>query len=196
MPKNFQRTALYAGTYDPITWGHLEIIGHAAKLCDKLIVGVAQNAGKLPVFTPEERIELIRHEVAAIIDPQLQQAGIPCRIEVMPVDGLTAKFMQANNISISIRGIRGVKDFNSEEELAMANTDLFTEGKKPLSLSEQFTQILIYTTDPALIKVSSSTARTICANKADDDLNHYVSPHVRDRMIEKMEILGLRHRDL
>src|SRR5690606_23907344 len=97
---------LYPGTFDPITNGHSDIIGRAMKLVDKLIVGVAVNAGKAPIFSVEERVELVAEQVAPFGD----------RVEVRPFSSLLMHFAQEVQAGVIIRGLRAVADFEYEFE--------------------------------------------------------------------------------
>jgi pantetheine-phosphate adenylyltransferase len=114
------RTGLYPGTFDPITNGHLDVIGRAAKLLDKLVIGVAVNAGKGPMFPFEERIEMVRAEVADLGN----QAG---RIEVRGFDNLLVHFARDCKATVLVRGLRAVSDFDYEFQMASMNAKLAPE---------------------------------------------------------------------
>ncbi len=109
------RIGLYPGTFDPVTNGHLDVIGRAARLLDRLVVGVAMNAGKGPLFPLEERVELVRAEMAAVSG----RTGTP--IEVQPFGGLLMHFAQAIGASVIVRGLRAVSDFDYEFAMAGMN---------------------------------------------------------------------------
>jgi len=110
------RTALYPGTFDPITNGHLDIIGRAVKLVDKLVIGVAINEAKKPLFTLDERVEMVRNEVA--------QFGEGAAIEVRPFDGLLMHFAEEIGAESIIRGLRAVSDFEYEFQMVAMNQRL------------------------------------------------------------------------
>ena len=101
-----RHTAIYPGTFDPVTNGHIDIISRAARIMDRLVVGVASNAGKGPIFPIEERIELVRAEMDAIA----ARAGTV--IEVTSFSGLLVDFARDNGASVIIRGLRAVSDFD------------------------------------------------------------------------------------
>jgi pantetheine-phosphate adenylyltransferase len=109
------RIGLYPGTFDPITNGHLDIIGRAARLVDRLVVGVAQNAGKGPIFTLEERAALVEAEIAPI------RAKSGTEIVVQAFDTLLISFAQQIGAKMIIRGLRAVSDFDYEFQMAGMN---------------------------------------------------------------------------
>lgn len=110
-----RRIGLYPGTFDPVTNGHLDIIGRAARLLDRLVVGVAINTGKGPMFTLDERVELVRAEIATIATRNGME------IEVMPFDTLLVEFARQVGASMVIRGLRAVSDFDYEFQMAGMN---------------------------------------------------------------------------
>jgi pantetheine-phosphate adenylyltransferase len=109
------RIGLYPGSFDPITNGHLDIIARAARMFDKLVVGVAMNAGKGPLFPIAERVELVQAELAAVTE----RTGTP--IEVRPFDTLLVKFAAEVGASTIVRGLRAVSDFDYEFQMAGMN---------------------------------------------------------------------------
>ncbi|HVC60183.1 MAG TPA: pantetheine-phosphate adenylyltransferase [Acetobacteraceae bacterium] len=110
-----RRVGLYPGTFDPVTNGHLDVIARAARLLDKLVVGVAINTGKSPLLTLEERVELVQAEIAGIAT----QNGMV--IEVMPFDTLLIDFARKLGASMIVRGLRAVSDFDYEFQMAGMN---------------------------------------------------------------------------
>ena len=110
-----ERVGLYPGTFDPVTNGHLDVIGRAARILDKLVVGVAINIGKSPLFPLEERVELVRAETDVIA------ARTGTVIEVRPFEGLLVGFAQELGASMIIRGLRAVTDFDYEFQMAGMN---------------------------------------------------------------------------
>lgn len=103
-----ERVALYPGTFDPVTNGHLDLIGRAARLVDRLVVGVAMNAGKGPLFALAERAELVEAECRVLAE----ESGT--RIEVRPFDKLLIEFARDVGAGMIIRGLRAVTDFDYE----------------------------------------------------------------------------------
>ena len=114
-----ERVAVYPGTFDPITNGHLDIITRAARVVDRLIIGVAINAGKGPLFTLEERVALVERELAALKGREPWPI-----IEVRPFDVLLINFVRNCNANIVIRGLRAVSDFEYEFQMAGMNARL------------------------------------------------------------------------
>ena len=110
------RTALYPGTFDPLTNGHLDIIGRAVKLVDRLIIGVAINAAKQPLFTLDERVEMVRSQAAQFSDHAV--------IEVMPFEGLLMHFAEQVGAQSIVRGLRAVSDFEYEFQMVAMNQQL------------------------------------------------------------------------
>ena len=113
--RHSMRVGLYPGTFDPITNGHLDVIGRAARLLDKLVVGVAVNLGKGPLFSLDERVELVRAETREIS----HRNGTV--IEVVPFDNLLVDFARKVGASMIIRGLRAVSDFDYEFQMAGMN---------------------------------------------------------------------------
>ena len=105
------RIGLYPGTFDPVTNGHLDVIARAARLLDKLIVGVSISAGKGPMFSLEERAAMVQAEIASIADKN----GMS--IEVMPFQGLLVDFARKIGASMIVRGLRAVTDFDFEFQM-------------------------------------------------------------------------------
>lgn len=112
------RTGLYPGTFDPITLGHVDIIQRAAKLVDRLVIGVAINRDKGPLFPVEQRVALVEREVAPIA------ARTGTEIEVQPFDNLLVRFAEEVGASIIIRGLRAVADFEYEFQMVGMNRTL------------------------------------------------------------------------
>jgi pantetheine-phosphate adenylyltransferase len=109
------RIGLYPGTFDPVTNGHVDIAGRAARMLDRLVVGVASSVTKGPLFTLEERVELVRAELA----PISERTGTP--IEVHSFDGLLMHFAEAIGAGVIVRGLRAVTDFDYEFAMAGMN---------------------------------------------------------------------------
>ena len=107
--------AIYPGTFDPITKGHIDVIKRAAKVCDKLYIAVAEDSPKSPLFNIDERIKFIQNEIANSLSKEENN------IEVISFDGLLVTYARENNIDLIIRGLRAVSDFEYEFQLASMN---------------------------------------------------------------------------
>ena len=116
-----ERVGLYPGTFDPITNGHLDIIARATRLVDRLVIGVAVNIGKGPIFSLEERVELVRAEV----QPVMEKAGVA--LDVRPFSTLLVDFARESGACVIIRGLRAVSDFDYEFQMAGMNYRLDAE---------------------------------------------------------------------
>jgi pantetheine-phosphate adenylyltransferase len=110
-----ERIGLYPGTFDPVTNGHLDIVARAARLVDRLVIGVAANIGKGPLFSLDERLELVAAESEAIA------ARTGTRIEVRSFDTLLIAFANSLGAGVIIRGLRAVSDFDYEFQMAGMN---------------------------------------------------------------------------
>ena len=109
------RIALYPGSFDPVTNGHLDVVRHAVPLCDTLIVAIGVNSGKKPLFSIEERLEMIR----ATFEPIARKAG--CALDCTTYDNLTVTAAQKAGATIMIRGLRDGTDMDYEMQLAGMN---------------------------------------------------------------------------
>jgi pantetheine-phosphate adenylyltransferase len=108
------RTGVYPGTFDPITLGHMDIIRRGAKLVDRLVIGVTTNPSKSPMFSIDERMAMVRRELA----------GLGRDIEVVSFDSLLMDFAERQGASMIVRGLRAVADFEYEYQMAGMNQQL------------------------------------------------------------------------
>lgn len=106
-------TAVYPGSFDPITYGHVDLIRRSLTIADRLIVGVLANAAKRPLFTLEERVDMTKRAVKGLK-----------RVRVEPFDGLLVDFLRQTKAGIIIRGLRAVSDFEYEFQMALMNRRL------------------------------------------------------------------------
>ena len=114
---------LYAGTFDPVTNGHLDVIERAANLCDTLIVGVLENSEKKTTFNAEQRVQMLRLATEEISNT-----------EVITYDGLLADYVNSNDIRAVVRGLRAAMDFEYEIRMAQMNAKLFKPGIETIFL--------------------------------------------------------------
>lgn len=153
--------ALFPGSFDPPTIGHINIIERAASLFDVLHVVVADNISKQYLFTPEERIELIEKSLPGV--KNIVYAVHP---------GLTVEYARSNDISIMIRGVRGAGDFSYEFEMAMTNKLLYPQ-----------LEVLFMPTDPRYFLIRASQIKELAAFGA--DFSSMVTPPVLEALKKK-----------
>jgi len=116
-----QRLGIYPGTFDPIHHGHVDVIRRASTLVDRLVIAVAINAGKDPLFTLEERSRMVRSELDALMAGQAINGA---RVEVVPFSTLLMSFAAELEADMVIRGLRAVSDFDYEFQMALNNKRL------------------------------------------------------------------------
>jgi len=161
------RTGVYPGTFDPVTLGHMDIIRRGAKLVDRLVIGVTTNAAKSPMFSDDERIEMVRREVA----------GIDREIEVVGFNSLLMDFAEAQGASIVIRGIRGVTDFEYEYQLTGMNRQI----------NDRIETVFLMA-DVALQPIASRLVKEIALYGG--DIAKFVPPRVRDDVVARVAAVG------
>jgi pantetheine-phosphate adenylyltransferase len=115
---NNGRIGVYPGTFDPVTNGHMDIIDRATRIVDRLVIGVAVNAGKGPLFSLDERVAMLEEEVSRM------RNGDGTRIRVQPFSNLLMHFVEEVGATIILRGLRAVSDFEYEFQMAAMNTRL------------------------------------------------------------------------
>ena len=151
------RTAIYPGTFDPITKGHEDIILRACKVVDKLIIGVAEDTGKSPLFNLNERVSLVEKE--------LERLELSHKVSVTGFSGLLVNFAREQQATLLIRGLRAVSDYEYEFQMANINNKLAPE-----------LETVFLTASEATHFISSRFVKQIA--KLDGDVSHFVSPNV------------------
>lgn len=166
------RVGVYPGTFDPITNGHIDIIRRGSKMVDKLLVAAAQNVGKSPMFSLEERTEMVSAEISEI-QVENKKYGIDCDIEVTSFGNLLMHFVEQNNASFVIRGLRAVSDFEYEFQMVGMNARLNPEVETMFLMSSEKHQF-----------ISSRLVKEIAI--LGGEISDFVSPRVKGKMLENI----------
>lgn len=161
------RTGVYPGTFDPITLGHMDIIRRGAKLVDRLVIGVTTNPSKNPMFTVEERMEMVRREVA----------DLDGEIHVVSFDSLLMDFAEREGASMIVRGLRAVADFEYEYQMAGMNQQL--NGR---------IETVFLMADVSLQPIASRLVKEIALFGG--EIAKFVPPTVRDEVVARVEKIG------
>jgi pantetheine-phosphate adenylyltransferase len=165
-----EHIGLYPGTFDPVTLGHADIIRRGAKLVDRLIIGVTTNPSKDPMFSPAERLEMVRAEVA--------RQGL-ANVEVEGFDALLIKFAESKGANLIIRGLRAVADFEYEYQMAGMNQQL----------NDRIETVFLMA-DVSLQPIASKLVKEIALFGG--DIAPFVSPSVREQVIARVAQIGRR----
>ena len=165
MPSESPRTAVYTGSFDPITLGHLNVIERGSRMVDRLIVGIGINPEKQPLFTPEERIEVVREVVRPLGN-----------VEVRLFRGLAVHFVRDCNARVMLRGVRSLTDIEAEFTMSMANRKL-----------DAGIETVFLMADEEFSHVSSSLIKQIAPLASDAELGKFVPPVVIRKLREKMQ---------
>jgi pantetheine-phosphate adenylyltransferase len=161
------RVGVYPGTFDPITNGHMDIILRAARVVDRLIVAVAMNAGKGPLFSIEERVHILEEEIRTQKDTSLHE-----RIEVRAFDSLLMHFAMSVHAQVIIRGLRAVSDFEYEFQMAGMNA----------RLNPRIETVFLMASDRYQF-ISSRFVKEIGA--LGGEISHFVSPRVATELKQR-----------
>ena len=157
------KTAVYPGSFDPVTYGHIDIIKRAARLADRLVVGVLVNSAKQPMFTESERVEMLKEALKDVPNA-----------EVMSFSGLTVDFAKEMNASFIVRGLRAVTDFEYELQISHLNKELCPD-----------VDTVYFTTNLKYAYLSSSIVKEVSRYKV--DISEFVPEHVAKRIYEKIK---------
>ena len=157
------KVAVYPGSFDPLTHGHVNIIERCLSVFDKVVVGVAQNTGKVPLFTPEERAEQI-----------LEALGHDPRVEVQYFQGLLVDFAKEMNARVIVRGLRAVNDFEYEFQMAHMNHQLAPD-----------VETLFMMTGSDHFYVSSRLVKEVCS--LGGDVSTLVPENIHRALLERIQ---------
>jgi pantetheine-phosphate adenylyltransferase len=160
---NQHRTAVYPGTFDPITNGHIDLVARAARVFSKVVVAIAESPHKKPLLSLDERILLSRNELRGLDN-----------VEVLGFSNLLVEFVQQIGAGVLIRGLRAVSDFEYEFQLASMNRHLAPD-----------VETLFLTPDEEYSFISSSLVKEIA--RLDGDVSEFVSDEVRQAMRRRFE---------
>ena len=162
------RTGVYPGTFDPITLGHMDIIRRGVKLVDRLVIGVTTNPSKSPMFSVEERMEMVRREVGGIADGA---------IAVVSFDSLLMDFAERERASVILRGLRAVADFEYEYQMAGMNQQL----------NDRIETVFLMA-DVSLQPIASRLVKEIALYGG--DISKFVTPAVAAQVGHRVERIG------
>lgn len=155
------RIAVYPGSFDPVTLGHMDIISRSSKLFDKLIVGVLVNSSKVPLFSAEERVNMIKGVVSEYHN-----------VEVRSFDGLLVEFARLCKATAVVRGLRAVTDFEYELQMSQTNHIIAPD-----------IDTIFLTTNLNYAYLSSSVVKEVA--RYGGDISKFVAPEVRRQVLEK-----------
>lgn len=161
------RIGLYPGTFDPITLGHVDIIRRSASLVDRLVIGVAINRDKGPLFSLEERVAMIEHETAAL------SAETGTEIVVHPFENLLIDCARDVGAQLIVRGLRAVADFEYEYQMVGMNRALDSSVETVFLMAEARHQA-----------IASKLVKEIA--RLGGDISKFVTPAVREQLLEKL----------
>ena len=163
------RISLYPGTFDPITLGHIDIIRRASLLVDRLVIGVAINRDKAPLFTLEERVEMLEKDCADLSE----QTGT--EIVVHPFENLLINCAHDVGAQVIVRGLRAVADFEYEFQMVGMNRSLDNSIETVFLMAEAKHQA-----------IASKLVKEIA--RLDGDISKFVTPHVANRLLNKLNM--------
>ncbi len=164
MSQSDLRIAVYTGSFDPVTLGHLNVIQRCSRLVDQLVVGIGVNLDKQSLFTVDERVQQVR-EATSKLD----------NIEVRTFDGLAVDFVRQAGARVMVRGVRSLSDIEAEFTMSLANRQLDPDIETVfLMASEEYSH------------VSSSLIKQIAALAGRDELLRFVPPNVADELRRKL----------
>ena len=154
--------AIYPGSFDPVTFGHIDIIERAARISDELIVGVLQNKAKTPLFSVEERVIMLRE-----VTKHLKN------VKIVPFEGLLIEFAKKMDAKVIVRGLRAITDFEYELQMSQTNRKLNSD-----------VETLFLTTSLDYSYLSSTTVKEVASFNG--DITQFVPEYVAEKVTEKI----------
>lgn len=158
------KTAIYPGSFDPVTLGHYDIIKRASQIFDRLIVGVLKNSAKSPLFSVEKRVNMLKNVTA----------GLP-NVEIQSFDGLLIEFVRQNQADVIVRGLRAITDFEYELQLAQMNRVIAPE-----------IDTVFLTTNLKYAYLSSSTVKEVAMYGG--DISAFLAPEIAEEVRKKYNV--------
>jgi pantetheine-phosphate adenylyltransferase len=168
MSRILPRIALYAGSFDPVTNGHLDIVRQAARLADRLVLAIGVHPGKTPIFTPQERMDMLDE----VCRPVGRETG--CEIGYLTFDDLVVRAAQRESATVLIRGLRDGTDFDYEMQMAGMNGTMVPE-----------VQTVFLPASPLVRPITATLVRQIA--KMGGDVSHFVPAPVAARLKSKFK---------
>ena len=162
------KNAIYPGSFDPVTLGHIDVIERASKLFDHLIIGVLNNSSKTPLFSVEERVNMLREVTKEFLN-----------VEVQSFDGLTVEFAKKCGARAVVRGLRAITDFEYELQIAQLNHVISPD-----------IDTVFLTTNLKYAYLSSSSVKEVAAYGG--DISHFVTPYVEEQVHNKVIVKNKR----
>ena len=162
------KRAIYPGSFDPVTLGHIDVIRRASKLFDFLIIGILGNSAKTPLFSVEERVNMLKEATADLTN-----------VEVRSFHGLTVEFARECEANALVRGLRAITDFDYELQIAQLNRVIAPE-----------IDTVFLTTNLKYAYLSSSSVKEVAAYGG--DISHFVTPAVEKKAHKKFEEIRSR----
>ena len=160
------KKAVYPGSFDPVTYGHLDIIKRASEMFDELIVSVLNNKAKTPLFSVEERVKILEEATKDMPN-----------VKIDSFSGLLIDYAEAHDLHIAVRGLRAITDFEYELQIAQTNR----------KISDNKVDTVFLTTDLQYSYLSSSTVKEIAMYGG--DVSHSVPPYVESALMEKFKVI-------
>jgi len=165
MTNSDSRVAVYTGSFDPMTLGHLNVIERSSRLVDRLIVGIGVNIEKQSLFTPDERVDLVRRSTSTLGN-----------VEVRSFSGLAVNFVRQCGARVMLRGVRSLGDIEAEFTMTLANRKL-----------DPGIETVFLMADDQFSHVSSTLIKQIASLASDDELSRFVPPEIVKEIRKKMQ---------